>query len=79
MGISHNQLVVPTCFSSALRTNRFNDIPSLIDFRTARLWSSGDTLGEDQGELTLPLFFDNLPTNLIEGVSIGRKVPEMSF
>ena len=36
MGISHNQLVVPTSFSSALRTNRFNDIPSLIDFRTAR-------------------------------------------
>jgi hypothetical protein len=35
MGISHNQLVVPTSFSSALRTNRFNDIPSLIDFRTA--------------------------------------------
>ena len=36
MGISHNQLVMPTSFSSALRTNRFNDIPSLIDFRTAR-------------------------------------------
>lgn len=35
---------VPTSFSSALRTNRFNDIPSLIDFRTARLWRSGDTL-----------------------------------
>jgi len=42
--ISHNQLVVPTSFSSALRTSRFNDIPSLIDFRTARLWRSGDTL-----------------------------------
>jgi len=36
MGISHNQLVVPTSFSSALRTSRFNDIPSLIDFRTTR-------------------------------------------
>jgi hypothetical protein len=29
---------MPTSFSSARRTNRFNDIPSLIDFRTARLW-----------------------------------------
>jgi hypothetical protein len=27
---------MPTSFSSALRTSRFNDIPSLIDFRTAR-------------------------------------------
>ena len=35
---------MPTSFSSALRTNRFNDISSLIDFRTARLWRSGDTL-----------------------------------
>jgi len=26
---------MPTSFSSALRTCRFNDIPSLIDFRTA--------------------------------------------
>ena len=26
---------MPTSFSSALRTSRFNDIPSLIDFRTA--------------------------------------------
>jgi hypothetical protein len=32
-----------------------------------------------KSELTLPLFFDNLLTSLIEGVSIGRQVPEMSF
>jgi hypothetical protein len=32
-----------------------------------------------KSELTLPLFFDNLLTSLIEGVSIGSQVPEMSF
>ena len=39
----------------------------------------GKAGGERDGELTFLRFFDNLEPHLIEGVNIGRHVPEMSF
>jgi hypothetical protein len=51
----------------------------IVGVQNQRGWGKTGNFIPARHKLTLPLFFDNLPTSLIEGVSIGRQVPEMSF